>query len=238
MNIETPNSSVRDTFFVLDFDRTLADSDKLLDVFIEVTNQYIDLPREQIEKIDTDVKAKGDSFDTASYVRDYLQAHHSREAWSRLEQQFIHESRSLNMLLPGADELLRFLDEHSLPYGVLTYGNPLWQHLKLAASGFNHVRRIVTTQKFKGELIATWQQGDGFVLPEEFHHVQARQIILIDDKAQSFRGFPLMHARGFQVVDYTKLLPAQSGAVPQNVAHVSSLTELVRIFEEVYSVQR
>ena len=224
------------TFFVLDFDRTLADSDKLLRAFIEVVNQYIDLPLEQVEKMNADVRRKGDSFDTATYVRDRLLAHHTKEDWDRLEKQFIQESRPLDMLMPGAAELLDFLEENQLPYGVLTYGNPLWQRLKLAASKFNHVRRIVTTNKYKGELIASWQQENGaFILPGEFASAHAQRIVLIDDKAQSFRGFPEQNAIGYQVVDYAQLLPAQSGALPRNVTHLPSLSELIPILAKEHS---
>lgn len=218
------------TFYILDFDRTLADSDKLLGVFIEVVNQYIDLPLEQVQKIDADIKAKGDSFDTATFVRDQLAAQSRVGEWDKLQQQFIHEARSLNMLLPGASELLELLDVRSLRYGILTYGNPLWQHLKLSASGFNRVPRIVTTDKHKGVLITSWQQDRGsFVLPGEFGGGEAERIVLIDDKAASFDGFPGEPSHGYQVLDYATALPAQLGEVPHNVTHVSSLQEVIEL---------
>ena len=136
-------------FYIVDFDRTLVDSDKLLEVFVEVSREYIDIPREQIEAADRDVKSRGDSFDTASYVRDRLAETGSGDLWADLEKRFIHESRSLNYLLPGAAELLEWLAAHGKHYGILTYGNPLWQHLKLTASGFNNVRHMILEQKEK-----------------------------------------------------------------------------------------
>ncbi len=228
MNTHPAASAPSDTFYIVDFDRTLADSDKLLQVFIAVTNQYIDLPLGQIEKIDADIKAKGDSFDTATYVRDALVAEDRANEWDKLQQQFIHESRSLNMLLPGAAELLDYLNVNRRRHGVLTYGNPLWQHLKLSASGFNRVHRIVTTNKHKGVLIAGWQQADGmFMLPNEFGGGVVSRIVLIDDKAASFEGFPDNPSRGFQVLDYASALPAQLGNVPRNVTHASSLLDVL-----------
>lgn len=222
-----PNSSI-DTFYIVDFDRTLADSDKLLQVFIEITNQYIILPLSQVEKIDADVKAKGDSFDTASYVRNHLADQGDLDLWDRLEKQFIHESRSLNMLLPGANELLDFLNQNNLAHGVLTYGNPMWQHLKLTAAGFNHVHRIVTTNKHKGLLISSWLKDDGlFHMPPEFGGATARRVVLIDDKAASFEGFPGQPSTGYQVLDLASALPAQLGSVPDNVKHVTTLREVI-----------
>ncbi|QHN42584.1 HAD hydrolase-like protein [Candidatus Mycosynbacter amalyticus] len=226
----TPSST--DTFYIVDFDRTLVDSDKLLQVFIEITNQYILLPIERVQKIDADVKAKGDSFDTASYVRDHLADQDSLDLWERLQKQFIHESRALNMLLPGANELLAYLNRTHKSHGILTYGNPLWQHLKLTASGFNHVHRIVTTDKHKGRLISGWQQSDGsFHLPPEFGGRAVERVVLIDDKSASYDGFPPEPSHGYQPLDYATALPAQLGDVPRNVTHVTSLHQVIDLLE-------
>lgn len=229
MTTSAPLYADPSTFYIVDFDRTLADSDKLLEVFIEVTNQYIHLPLAQIEKIDADVKAKGDSFDTARFVRDHLADHDKLDVWDQLEKQFIHEARSLNMLLPGASELLDFLNEHSRAHGILTYGNPLWQHLKLAAAGFNHVPRIVTTNKHKGKLITSWQRGDVFHLPPEFGSREVGRIVLVDDKAASFEGFPSEPSHGYHVLDLSRALPAQLGDTPQNVTHIATLPQVIHL---------
>lgn len=221
----------QDTFYVIDFDRTTADSDKLLEVFLSIVDQYLDLPREQIEAADADVKARGDSFDTASYVRDYLADHGESEKWDQLTKQFIHESRALNMLMPGATELLQYFDHAGLRYGFLTYGNPLWQHLKLTAAGFNHVRRIVMTTKEKGRLIASWQQGDEtFVIPRELGGGNASAVIMIDDKAVSFEGFPGVPSEGFWVLDPQHELISQQGSVPENVTRLRNLDEMLDHF--------
>jgi FMN phosphatase YigB (HAD superfamily) len=217
-----------DTFYILDFDRTLADTDKLLEVFIQVANQYIDLSPQQVTAADASVKQTGDSFDTASYVRDYLREHDRDDAWDQLERQFIHESRSLDMLLPGAAELLSALDTQGAQYGILTYGNPPWQHLKLTAAGFNHIPRIVITTKQKGILINSWQQTDHtFALPQEFGGGTAKEIVLVDDKAVSFDGFPSVSARGYWVLDPAHELPSQQGSVPANVARFANLSEVL-----------
>jgi FMN phosphatase YigB (HAD superfamily) len=230
MSTQNTQLSATSPFYIVDFDRTLADSDKLLDVFITVANQFLEIPQEQVEAADRDIKAKGDSFDTASYVRDKLSEKGELVRWGELEKQFIHESRALNMLLPGASELLTQLSARQLRYGILTYGNPLWQHLKLTAAGFNHVHRIVTVNKHKGKLISSWQQDDGiFKLPHEFGGGSANNVVLIDDKAVSFNSFPDSPSKGIHVVDYERILPSQEGSVPSNVTHVSSLREALLV---------
>lgn len=216
-------------FYIVDFDRTLVDSDKLLEVFVEVSQEYIAIPREQIEAADRDVKSRGDSFDTASYVRDRLAETGNADKWADLEKRFIHESRSLNYLLPGAAELLEWLASHGKHYGILTYGNPLWQHLKLTASGFNHVRHIILEHKDKGRLISSWQNTDkSFRLPEAFGRRVANRIVMIDDKAVSFEGFPVGTSKGYWVLDPAHELPSQQGSVPVNVVRMPDLAAVIR----------
>lgn len=222
---------MNEAFYIVDFDRTTADSDKLLEVFLSIVDQYLDLPREQIEAADADVKARGDSFDTASYVRDHLADQNELDKWEHLTKQFIHEARSLNMLMPGASELLQYFDDTHCRYGILTYGNPLWQHLKLSAAGFNHVRRIVMTTKEKGRLIASWQQQDGsFMIPRELGGIVVSSVVMIDDKAVSFEGFPAAPSQGLWVLDPARELISQQGTVPDNVLRLRNLEETLEYF--------
>ena len=217
-------------FYVLDFDRTLADTDKLLEVFTQIADQHAAISRAQIEEADADVKARGDSFDTAGYVRDYLMEQERLGEWDQLVKQYIHESHALDMLLPGATELMEYLEQRGLRYGILTYGNPLWQHLKLSAAGFNHVPHIVTTTKEKGLLIRSWQDDEGtFHLPHELGGGLADAIVLIDDKAVSFDGFPDEPSRGYHVFNPADYLPAQEGGVPKNVKVVTSLRGITEL---------
>jgi hypothetical protein len=220
-------------YYIVDFDRTLADSDKLLDVFTEMTESYLSIPREEIEKADADVKARGDSFFTATYVRDRLIEQGTEDQWQQLEKQFIHESRSLNYLLPGAAELLEWLAANGKRYGILTYGNPLWQHLKLTAAGFSRTHHIILEQKEKGKLISSWQRSDGtFRIPDALGRGTADVIIMIDDKAVSFADFPSAPSHGYWVVDQSRILPSQEGSVPANVQHMNDLPTLLKSFTE------
>lgn len=215
-------------FYIVDFDRTLVDTDKMTEVFIEIAEEHGAISREQIVKANNDVTQTGDSFDTAGYVRDRLMAEDRGDEWDALEKQYIHESRSLNYLLPGAAELLEWLAANGKRYGILTYGNPLWQRIKLTASGFNHVRHIILEQKEKGRLIASWQRDDGaFRLPEAFGGGWADYIVLIDDKAVSFAEFPSAPSYGYWVLDPAHELPSQQGDVPDTVTRLTNLSSVV-----------
>lgn len=215
-------------FYIVDFDRTLADSDKLLEVFIEIADKYFQIPKEQIEKVDADIKQRGDTFFLASYVRDQLNEEGRIEEWADLEKQFIHESRALNYLLPGAAELLEWLAANGKRYGILTYGDPLWQHLKLTAAGFNHVRHIIMEQKEKGKFISGWQRPDGtFRIPDALGRGDADFIVMFDDKAVSFSDFPTAPSHGYWVLNPEHELPSQQGTVPSNVTRYTNLFEVI-----------
>lgn len=226
MTIPTTNNQQK--FYILDFDRTLVDSDKLLQIFIEVAQQHGGISREQIEAADAEVKSTGDSFDTAGYVRDHLLAEDRSDEWDSMEKQFIHESRALNYMLPGAAELLEHLKVTNSSFGILTYGNPLWQRIKITAAGFNHVPHIITTRKEKGRLISGWRLDDGsFRLPHEFGHGTADAIVLVDDKAVSFTEFPGIPSQGHWVLDPAHELPSQQGTVPSNVIRHNDLFSVI-----------
>lgn len=224
------NSALQDVeFYIVDFDRTLVDTDKINEVFFEIAEQYNAITREAIAKADVDVKKSGDSFNAAGYVRDHLSAEGRLDEWEKLEKQFIHESRALNYLLPGAAELLEWLAKNGKHYGILTYGFPLWQRIKLTAAGFNHTRHIVMEQKEKGKFISSWQRSDGsFRLPEAMGGGSASHIIMIDDKAVSFTEFPQIPSRGYWVLDPEHELPSQQGSVQENVMRFTNLPELIK----------
>ena len=226
MNISDPNPV--NEFYVVDFDRTLADSNKLLEVFMEIADTYSHISKEQLEKIDADVKQRGDTFFLASYVRDQLREKGHPDEWEKLEKKFIHESRALNYLLPGAAELLEWLAGHGKRYGIITYGDPLWQRLKLTAAGFKHVPHMIVEHKEKGRLISSWQLPDGtFRLPDALGRNTVDRVVMIDDKAVSFTEFPTGPSKGYWVLDPANELPSQLGEVPINVVRVSNLTDLI-----------
>ncbi|MCA9334709.1 HAD hydrolase-like protein, partial [Candidatus Saccharibacteria bacterium] len=214
----TPETTKTD-FYIVDFDRTLVDSDKLFEVFIEIAHRYFDIPREQIEKANEDMKARGDSFDTAGYVREHLYEEDRGDEWKSLKEAYIKECQALNMLIPGASELIQWLESNGKQYGILTYGNPMWQGLKITAAGFDQTNHIVMVHKEKGRLISSWQDESGmFRLPEAFGGGLVDTIVMIDDKAISFSEYPPAPSKGFWVLDPQNELPSQKGSVQENVA--------------------
>ncbi len=217
------------TFFVVDFDRTLVDSDKLLEVFVEIASRYSTISSEQVRKLDFEIKQRGDSLFLAQYVRETLNDEGRLSDWEKLEKDFIREARHLNFLLLGADEFLEWLTLNNRDFGILTYGDPLWQKLKLSATGFNHVRHIVTEHKEKGKLIAKWLQDDGgFTVPKEYGGGTYEKLVLIDDKAVSFKDMPSI-AIGYWVLASGHELPSQVGDTDHNVTRYDNLLDILKV---------
>lgn len=228
MSTIEPNSQLcNDTFYVIDFDRTLVDSDSLLEEFAAKVAEYTDVSTEDIMGADRLAKQKGESFDAARYVRTRLTQRGEGKYWHELSDRFIKDLPAVDVMLPGASRLLEAFDRQGCRYGILTYGSPLWQELKIRASGLDEVKRIITTRKEKGRIVAEWQSGGGvFVLPPEFGGGVVQSIVLIDDKAVSFEGFPGAPSYGFHVVGEGLGLRAQRGSVPGNVQRLTGLQKV------------
>lgn len=223
------NDAKNNTFYVVDFDRTLVDSDKLLEVFVEISGKYSPISGEQIKRLDAEIKQRGDTLFLAQYIRTTLSEKNRLGDWEKLEKSFIHEARYLNFLLPGADEFLEWLTLNNQDFGILTYGDPLWQKLKLSATGFNHVRHIVTEHKEKGKLIAKWLQDDGgFTVPKEYGGGTYEKLVLIDDKAVSFKDMP-SSAVGYWVLANGHELPSQVGDTDYNVTRYDNLLDILKV---------
>ena len=176
---------VNKLFVLLDFDRTLADTDQL--------------------KYDFDqLLARGLSLESA--LMEFGQTHQTRQAGQKY-------------LLPGAIELLSFLQQQVIPHGILTYGQADWQRAKILATGLADLPVVITDRTDKGALIASWRQASGtYQLPPELGGRFVEQIMLIDDKIYSFDGLPA-DALGLYCGG------GQAENLPRNVQSIANLSE-------------
>ena len=176
---------VNKLFVLLDFDRTLADTDQLKNDFDQLL-------------------AHGLSLESA--LMEFGQTHQTRQAGQKY-------------LLPGAIELLSFLQQKTISHGILTYGQADWQRAKILATGLTDLAVIVTDRTDKGALIASWRQASGtYQLPPELGGQFVEQIMLIDDKIYSFDGLPA-DALGLYCGG------EQAENLPRNVQLIANLSE-------------
>lgn len=223
----------KNTFYVLDLDRCLADTDKLFMLLEKIIYQKTAITESTLKAARTETEQTGGSFDVISYLEEYFSLASQLEKVAELEGQFVEEGKKQDLFEPGARDLLAFLSDSSLPFGILTFGGKIWQRMKLQAMGLDVTPYIITDTKAKGKIIASWKQADGvFVIPPELYKGEKdfNTILLIDDKFLSFEGLP-EGAYGIHVL--AKNLQVDSLS---NVVQVHGMTEAEALIKSSISI--
>ena len=218
------------TFYAIDFDRCLSDTQKLDDIFYEVVAEFDELNKEELIASRKAIEDQGGSFDQVAPLQQQL----TSERVVAFFKAFIDKAQQHDILSDGARELMEKLSALGAPFGIVSYGEIEWQSIKIEASGVTAVPALIIDHKRKGEVIATWQQPDGsFLIPDvltrDGDELQVETVVLMDDKADAFIGLPET-ARGYWVQSITQpLLPSQQGTVPSNVRVAHGLSEVVTL---------
>jgi hypothetical protein len=222
-----------ESFYILDFDRTLARTDDLRELYEGVIETLTPVTVAEIHKARDRIKS---SFDVARYVREQLEKElpeaEINETMSVVREMFIKKARMQDFLEPYAKELLESLQMHSLPYGILTSGGKEWQQTKIEAARLAAIPHLIINTTKKGPLIASWQQPDGtFLLPDELSgntKMVAKLLIFLDDKTVSFQDIPL-NVKGFRIISVTAKEPFEPELpLPPNVKEVNGLEEAMK----------
>lgn len=223
-----------ETFYILDLDRCLVDTDKLQDLLEEIIEQQTPVTSQQIYEARQATEQAGGTFDTYKYVHQAFRDMSITTTWYDLQQLFIEEAKRHDVLMPYARELFAVLNEKHALYGFVTYGVEAWQLAKLEASGLVDVPCEVTGIKEKSVLLSGWKHGgDYFTIPPALSPgadtVVARSLVFLDDKAISFKGLP-DGVRGIRVRPAGKpLLVSQAGPLPPEVTEVEGLQGAIRL---------
>jgi hypothetical protein len=220
---------------VIDFDRTIVDSDKCLGRLIAVANEF---------HVDTDpivAKSKrvvdtGGSFDPLKYVKAAL----TQEQMESFEYEFIH-AEGESLVYDDVMPFMQMLDDNAIPYAVLTHGvSKEWQELKIKASGYRGPYRIIDHRE-KAKEIADLQAPDASYLfsslyehsPQSDHEkIIANTICLIDDKAVAFNDLP-PSCMGYLLVRGEKRQKSQQGKIPWNTVRISSFGNLEAVNHQI-----
>ncbi len=184
-----------DYFFILDFDRTLVDSDRLAMRIYEVVERATGLRSEDIILKQRELEGLSD---TGKGIVDM---------WNIIEQCFpngtnlpeLHSkiiamisSRRDELWLAGAKRLLNGLHTAGTSYCILTTGSMEWQSLKIACMGLNaQAVRVIATHD-KTSVIRSMINDEGmFIIPEDLSKSKqmiVRRIIQIDDRSRALSG--------------------------------------------------
>lgn len=223
-----------DTFYLLDFDRTIANTDAFHILLKDILATHTSITKEEFNHIRAEVERTGNSFSTVKYVRHMLAERKSDKNWYELERLFIDAAHQEDTLQPYATELLTILKGKHIPYGILTYGDEAWQLAKLEAAQLLSVPHLVTRIEQKGKILSGWKHAnDRFVIPpaltEDFQPLAVRSIVFLDDKAKSFADLP-GGVKGVYVQAVSgKILPSQKGLIPAGVTPVKGLLEAIKL---------
>lgn len=191
-----PKNAVVDTFYILDLDRCLVNTEKLQMLLQQIIQRELGILPDEMNLARREYERAGGSFDTAGYVMGVLDGKNldGPAVWHEVTRMFIQEAQTQDMLQPYASELLRRLDALGARFGIVTYGNDAWQLTKLEAASLGSIPHLVTHDIAKARLIASWQHSEGFLVPTLLAGgmpLIARQLVFIDDKPISFIGLPV-----------------------------------------------
>lgn len=220
-----------DVFYILDFDRTLANTDKFHDILEVVIEQETTIKVSQLRTARQRAEHAGESFDTIEYLRQFLTGVQSQKTWYQIQQVFIRQARKQNLLEPGAADFLRILNEKKIPYGIVTFGGEAWQLAKIEAARLMDVPHIVTHIQEKGRILSGWKHEDGrFIIPpaltRDFQPLHVSKIVFLDDKPKSFIGIPDgaqgVHVRPLTVNDSSRS-HSQIDLLPPHIKSVVGL---------------
>lgn len=209
------------TFYILDLDRTIFDTEKSMQVMRGVVAMHdSDLASALAQRFE-EYTLLGESFS----VRDFIIENIGEEETQKIELKYHQTALEHDLLYHGAKELIEYIrakDDTKL--GILTYGSPLGQAMKInAAAGLEGIPFLVTSETYKGAQIAGWRQDDDYYhLPEELGGFVTKHIVFVDDKPFSFNGLPI------DLVGYLVMSVYDAGIekIPLNVTTVNSLDEV------------
>jgi phosphoserine phosphatase len=224
-----------DTFFVLDFDRCIGDTNGIQSVLEEVILRETGIAPEILRKTRTQVESSGRTFDTIRQVHVLLADAGSDVTWEHIRQRFVEQARSRDLLLPHAHELLTILRERHITHGIITYGiEEAWQLTKLEATGLLGVPHLITRIEEKGTLLTGWKQENGlFAIPPALSGdrgpFMATELVFIDDKAKSFWNIPEGVWGVHVIAPEGNVLPSQWGKVPPQVTDVTGIDGVIKL---------
>lgn len=177
-------------FQLIDFDRTLFDTEKFAAAIAAMVDEVE--PGLGVQ-LDAQFEAAYKKEETFFMLR-FLRERFGDKRFEQFVRDAVEKVGAEKLMLPGARERLALaeqLTELRPAYGIISYGDPKDQLLKLTIAGLQDAPLLITETPDKGPVIASWQQADGtFVLPAAFGEQVADELTFEDDKLRAFDGLP------------------------------------------------
>ncbi len=187
-------------YVLLDLDRTLLNTEAVMLSYVKLIGRYDANLSNRLYWAWRQAEDMNESFDARAYLDEEVMMERSRQdAVDQFDQAFATASHDdEDFLNNGAAELLQGLEQRQIPHGILTYGSPTWQGLKLSVSGLGDLPHLVTQQRQKGRVITSWAAANGEIklptkLTKRYRLIGNRtltSVILVDDRLEALVGLP------------------------------------------------
>ncbi len=205
--------------YVIDLDRTLVDTDKIVEMLATVLKVQGYDGDALVDKIEEARLSENDI--NAEKAIDSL----GKGAWESVKKYFLEEAKKNTIVFDDTQPFLRNLQSAGLPHIILTFGiSKAWQDLKLASAGLDGVPAIVSDSREKSKTINSWKGADGVYKPPGFSTISASSIVLIDDRPNAFLDISGNNSSGY-LLDRPGDLDA-GFKLPPNVRIINSLSEI------------
>ena len=206
--------------YVLDFDRTLADTDDMFDKLCEAAEQVDPALKQKLIKYNEERLSQGDErpmFHPGSVFGDQ-----KAEVYKAFVQNTSEEEREY--IYEDAKRLLNKVKKLGKMAVVLTFGDPEWQEAKVKATlGVEEfdLPVVYTEKKIKSKTIDSWREKDDTY---KIGSYKADQVVGVGDEISDFIDYDnLPNARGYLVDPHDK----KKDQLPNNVEKIKSLDEVV-----------
>ncbi|MBP9738283.1 hypothetical protein KBD20_01200 [Candidatus Saccharibacteria bacterium] len=169
--------------WVLDLDRTLSSVEIVMEAIQNVcTEMKLDYTKIAEQKDLTELH--GHSFSLLTTVG---------SLWPEVLDEFctkFKQNDHLECIYPDARSFLAEAKKLDIPCVIITYGDPLWQSIKMELGGVIQIPHIVCDIPEKSVLLAQYRRGSQFELHTSSGIVRTETITMVDDKPVAFEAIP------------------------------------------------
>lgn len=221
-----------DKFFVVDFDRCLGSVTNSFKLITDVVTDLNIVNRDELMDARRESESKQISFSVFSYIR----SERKEVDFGAIEAEYVKRAHDNPNKLrkPGASKFINYLNNKGEYYCIMSYGDPHWQAVKIAAAGFTGVPLSLIDIEHKSKIIAEWYDEKiyKFVIPAEYFIDKvsrtASEIVLIDDKQSAFDDLPVS-VRGYWVENLDSPNAVWNGKMSENIRVISRIDEIIEL---------
>ena len=212
-------------FHILDLDRTLLDTSQLAHHLKEIIARCdVRLSQDITTELIAHAQQKKSFF-----IFEYITGRVGPDKLNEYIDELTYSAPASELLLPGASERIAFAkSQPGWSAGILTYGSPNDQKIKLKLAGLQTERYLITDEPKKGRLLASWKLPNGkYKLPIEFGGHTVDVLTLDDDKLIAFNDLP-EDVFGQWVTNASIGGDIEMQKLPANVRMVTNLEQSIR----------